>query len=66
MQGNPLPNTKSLRLLGLKFDHKLNWKEHIKKMKATSSKKLNIIKSVSHFKWGSERKTLLILHNSQI
>jgi hypothetical protein len=50
MQENPLSNTKSLHLLGLTFDHKLNWKEHIKKLKATSSKKLNIIKSVSHFK----------------
>ncbi|XP_025190911.1 uncharacterized protein LOC112591338 [Melanaphis sacchari] len=66
MQGNTLPNTKSLRLLGLIFDHKLNWKEHIKKLKATSSKKLNIIKSVSHFKWGADRKTLLILYNSLI
>jgi hypothetical protein len=37
MQGNTLPNAKSIRLLGLTFDHKLNWKEHIKKLKATSS-----------------------------
>jgi len=66
MQGNTLPNTKSLRLLGLTLDHKLNWKEHIKKLKATSSKKLNIIKSVSHFKWDSDCKTLLILYNSLI
>ncbi|XP_060861790.1 uncharacterized protein LOC132938796 [Metopolophium dirhodum] len=66
MQGNTLPNTRSLRLLGLTFDHKLNWKEHIKKLKATSSKKLNIIKSVCHFKWGADRKTLLILYNSLI
>jgi len=66
MQGNTLPNIKSLRFLGLTFDHKVNWNKHIKKLKATSSKKLNIIKSVSHFKWGADRKTLLILYNSLI
>ncbi|VVC27165.1 Ribonuclease H-like domain,Ribonuclease H domain [Cinara cedri] len=56
MHGIILPNTKSLRLLGLKFDHKLNWKEHIIKLKAALSKKLNIIKAVSHLKWGANRK----------
>ena len=66
MQGNTLLSTKTLRLLGLTFDHKLYWKEHITKLKAASSKKLNIIKTISHFKWGADRKTLLILHNSLI
>lgn len=66
MKDKTLPNTNSLRLLGLTIDHKLNWKEYLKKLKTNAAKKLNIIKSVSHFKWGADRKTLLILHNALV
>lgn len=66
MQEKTLPNTNSVRLLGVTFDHKLNWKEHLKKLKTNATKKLNILKAVSHFKWGADRKTLLILYNALV
>jgi hypothetical protein len=46
-------------ILGLIFDQRLNWKEHIKNLKPRAMKKLNIIKSLAHMKWGAEQQTLL-------
>jgi hypothetical protein len=41
------------------FDEGLNWKEHIK---ARSTKKLNLLKSLSHTSCCSDQKTLLRIH----
>jgi hypothetical protein len=53
---------KKHRTLGLTFDERLNWKEHIKDVKARATKKLNLLKSLSHTSWGSYQKTLLRIH----
>jgi hypothetical protein len=53
---------KKHRILGLTFDERLNWKEPIKDVKATATRKLNILKSLSHTSWGSDHKTLLRIH----
>jgi hypothetical protein len=50
------------RILGLIFDQRLNWKEHIKDAKARAMKKWNIIKSLAHKKWGADQQTLLNIH----
>jgi hypothetical protein len=38
---------KKLRILGLNFDERLNWKEDIKDVKARATRKLNLLKSLS-------------------
>jgi hypothetical protein len=53
---------KKHRILGLTFDERLNWKEHIKDVKARATRKLNLLKSLSHTSWGSDQKTLLGIH----
>jgi hypothetical protein len=50
------------RILGLIFEQRLNWKEHIKDVKARAMKKLNIIKSMAHKKWDADQQTLLRTH----
>jgi hypothetical protein len=40
------------RILGLILDEKLNWNEHIKKVKERASKKLNLLKTLAHKEWG--------------
>jgi hypothetical protein len=50
---------KKHRILGLTFDERLNWKEHIK---ARATRKLNVLKSLSHTIWGSGQQTLLRIH----
>jgi hypothetical protein len=49
---------KKQRILGLTFDERLNWKEHIKDVKARATRKLNLLKSLAHRSWGSDQKTL--------
>jgi hypothetical protein len=53
---------KKQRILGLTFDERLNWKEHIKAIKARATRKLNQLKNLSHTSWGSDQKTLLRIH----
>jgi hypothetical protein len=36
------------KILGLTFDERLNWKEHLKTVKARASKKLNLLKTLAH------------------
>jgi hypothetical protein len=36
------------RILGLIFDERLNWKEHLKTVTARASKKLNLLKTLAH------------------
>jgi hypothetical protein len=43
-------------------NQRLNWKEHIKDVKARAMKKLNINKSLAHKKWGAHQQTLLRIH----
>jgi hypothetical protein len=50
------------KILGLIFDEKFNWKEHLKTVKARTSKKLNLLNTLAHKEWGRDQKTLLRLH----
>jgi ribonuclease HI len=49
--------------LGLKLNNKLNWTSHCKTIKAKATKKLNILKMLSHPTYGTDRELLLRLHN---
>ena len=57
--GEPIPVVKEHKFLGLIFDNKLNFIPHIKYLKAKCKKALNILKVVSHYDWGADRKVLL-------
>ena len=56
----------SVKFLGLHFDQHLNWKIHIKQVKARALKALNIFKKLSHTTWGADRETLLKLHKATV
>jgi hypothetical protein len=42
------------RILGLIFDESLNLKEQLKTVKARTSKKVNLLKTLAHIKWGRD------------
>jgi hypothetical protein len=48
--------------LGLTFDTRMNWLEHIKNRKARAEKKINIIECMSHTTWGADQENLLKVH----
>ena len=66
INGTPIEYVKEHKFLGLVWDTKLNFKAHIKYLKNKCLKALNIIKVLSHSKWGSDSKTLLKLFRSLV
>lgn len=66
LNGRIIPNRDNITYLGMTFDQKLNWTEHIKRVKIETIKRLDLLKCISHTKWGSDRTTMLRLYNAVI
>ena len=66
MKGIPIPYEKEVKFLGMIFDSKLTWTSHIKYLRQKALKALNILKVISHYSWGSDRKTLLKVYDSLV
>lgn len=61
--GTPINNVESCRYLGVIFDKSLTWRPHIRQTKESCSKVLDLLKHLSHKKWGADRLSLLRLYN---
>ena len=64
LKGTILPYEKEVKFLGLIFDSKLTWTSHIDALKLRVKKSLSILKVVSGFDWGADKKSLLKLYDS--
>jgi len=64
--GQRISLSDNAKFLGVHFDSKLLWGKHINECKKKGSKAINIIKALSHTKWGSNQKILLNLHKSLV
>ena len=64
MNGTILPYSDQVKFLGLIFDRKLTWSQHINFLKDKVKKSLDILKVVSSFNWGADKKSLLRLFNA--
>ena len=60
----PIECVYTVKFLGLYFDQRLRWTEHINRLKAQCMKRLGLIKSVSHMDWGADRTTMLRLYRA--
>jgi len=49
------------KFLGLVFDSKLNWNEHIKYLEEKCKKRLNLMRVVLGNAWGANKKFILTL-----
>ena len=57
----------SFKFLGVTFDGpRLNWKTHIETTRNKCLISMHIMKSISNYKWGADRKTLLKLYTALI
>ena len=54
------------KFLGLVFDSKLNWNEHIKYIEDKCKKRLNLMRAVAGNSWGASKKALLTIYRSLI
>ena len=64
LNGNILPYQSEVKFLGMIFDEKLTWNSHINNLKVKVKESLNILKVVSGFNWGADKKSLLRLYDS--
>ena len=66
LDGKTLPYVDSVRFLRLIYDHRLNWREHLKFLKDKCFKILNMIRILSNTSWGADRSTLLLLYRALV
>jgi len=66
LNGANLPVVDEAKFLGLIFDRKLNFKEHIATIRKKCVAPMNLLRVLSHFDWGADRKILLQLFKSLI
>ena len=64
LNGSILPYEEDVKFLGMIFDSKLTWEKHIDVLKGKVNKSLNILKVVSSFSWGADKRSLLRLYDS--
>ena len=53
-----IPTVKNPKILGLTFDPKLNYGEHIKTTQDKANKTTNILKALTSTKWGKQKETI--------
>ena len=61
-----IPNVNTIKILGVYFDKKINWLQHLKQLKISLSRNLNIMKMISHTTWGGDEETLIKIHRHLI
>nr|XP_034172329.1 uncharacterized protein LOC117600695 [Osmia lignaria] len=66
IRNTEIEKVNSIRILGLIFDHKLTWGPHMKYLKTTCSKKMNIIKALANNSWGADQEIIIQTYQALI
>lgn len=66
LKENTIETVQAIKFLGLTFDSKLNWQEHIQLVNTKCRQSLNILKVLAHTKWGADPKSLLMIYKALI
>ena len=62
LYGSLLPYQPSAKFLGLLFDSRLTWDDHVSALRVSALQRLRLLQTLSHVSWGADRHTLLHLH----
>ena len=66
LYGNPIQFQTSAKYLGLIWDQRLRWKNHVECLRSKCLKAIDILKCLARTKWGSDKTMLLRLYRSLI
>ena len=66
IEGTPVPTATEVKFLGVIFDQKLNFISHIKYLRNSCQKALDVLRVVGHTDWGADRTVLLRLYRSLV
>ncbi|CAF4043758.1 unnamed protein product [Rotaria magnacalcarata] len=66
LYGIPLRSVMETRFLGLIFDRRLTWVPHLKNVRNSCLKSMDLLKAISHSSWGADRITLQRLYKALI
>ncbi|GFO15003.1 RNA-directed DNA polymerase from mobile element jockey [Plakobranchus ocellatus] len=66
LDGQTIPVKGEAKFLGVIFDQKLCFENHVKYLKNKCSKALNLLRVVGHTNWGADRATLLKLYRTLV
>ena len=64
LSNTTLKQSNELKILGLIFDNKLNWKNQIDKLTRTCNERLNVLKILAANNWGADKKILINTYKS--
>lgn len=66
LYGQNMERVKEFKYLGLWFDEKCVWKNHVKQVETKCKKVLNLMRSVSGYQWGADKQSLLDIYRALI
>ena len=66
VDGENISFSRSVKFLGVIFDRKLTWNEHIRYVITRCNKRLNLLRALTGTDWGASKKTLIMLYRSLI
>lgn len=66
LYNKPIQYVNQIKFLGVIFDSKLTWKQHINNLKKECYQRMNLLKALGHQKWGSSKDILIRIYQSLI
>ena len=64
--GSALKRVDSVKFLGMVFDRRLSWKNHVDYLVTKCKKRINLLKVLAGSKWGADKETMLIVYKGLI
>lgn len=66
LQNKTIEQVTHIKFLGMYFDHRMTWKIHISNLRKECHKRINLLKILSHQKWGADKEMLLKIYRTLI
>ena len=66
INGRKIETVKTVKFLGMTFDQELNWNVHSENILKNSKGKINLLRSLTGYRWVASKKTILRIYNTLI